>query len=316
MSKRLEKVLYIVVIFILTLYALKLINFSYILDIISPLIMGYIFAWLLSPIYNRLNKNNHPKLSITLLITVICLIYILIIILIIPIVKNEITNLIVIIKDFIPKIKSLPYISKLDFDPSVILSSCSNIASILINFALSHIFGFYILYNYKEVNSFLKTLIPKKYKNRVIKMIKGISSNERCFIKGTVLDSLVLFIITLICFKVLHLKYALILALFCSITNIIPFIGPYIGGVPALIVGLSSSINLGILVITVIFVSQTIESNIINPLIMSKCTRINPILIIISITIMGKFFGIFGLLFAVPVLIAVKTYIQKEKNMG
>ena len=325
MPKKLSKSLYyliILCIFILTIVLFRLIKIFDIcctlVDIVSPIFFGFILAWLLNPIYKKLNQKIDNRFSFALLIVALIFLYTLIIGIFVPMIIREGSNLLTILKDFIPKIQKIPYLSNIDkyltIDANFLLKYCNNILSIVLNFALAHMFGFYILYNYNTIKMHIKKNIPSKYRDIILKFTKKLSTNMYLYTKGTLLDMLILFIISAILFSIFKLKYAILLALFCAITNIIPFIGPYIGGIPAVIVGLSSSLKLGIITLVVIVLAQTAESNVINPLIMSKCIKINPLLIIIAITVMGKFMGIIGMVFAVPTLIILKIVLEFVKK--
>lgn len=317
MTNKLYNALYVLILLIITVISLYLINLIKIfnicctlIEIISPVFFGYILVWLLNPIYKKLNKSICNKLSISIIFIVLILSSILFIVILLPILIKECTNLYQIIMDFLPKIQSHPFASSLfsalRVTTSHIIKYCTDIVTLIISFIFAHVFAFYILFNYSSVNKFIRDLLLTKYKLQILKFTKSVSSNMYCFIKGTLIDTLILFIASSILFAIFHLKYSILLALFCSITNIIPFIGPYIGCIPAVLVGLSSNVKLGIIKLIIIWICQTIESNIVNPLIMSKCIKISPVLILLAVTVMGKFFGILGMLFAAPVLIIVK----------
>lgn len=329
MQNKLYKNLYYlsyVVLAILIIFFFRLVKiydiFCIFLSIILPVLFGYIFAWILFPIYEKLNKKIDKRLSILIFISCFILLYALIIWKLIPIFISNGKNLIDILSSYIDKFSEISFLSNLksytNFDLDVIIESCSNLVSAALMFCLIHIFGFYLLYSYESVNSFLRSIIPKKYKRITLEYIRKLSFNMRFFIKGTLLDTFILFVISSILYALIGLKYPIMLAFFSAITNIIPFIGPYIGGIPAVMVGLGTSMKLGIITTIVIIFAQTIESNIINPMIMSKCISVNPILIIISLTIMGKFFGLFGMIFAVPTIIILKLsyeFYQKYKKV-
>ena len=106
------------------------------------------------------------------------------------------------------------------------------------------------------------------------------------------------------------MPYAFLFAIIISLTNIIPFIGPYIGGVPAILVSFSVSTRLGITSLIIIFALQFIESNFIQPYIMSKSLKINPIIIIIGLIVFGHFFGILGMLLSAPLTCIIKILIN------
>ena len=121
---------------------------------------------------------------------------------------------------------------------------------------------------------------------------------------------------SLITFSITGMPYALLFAIFTSITNVIPFIGPYIGGVPAVLVSLSVSMKLGIVALIEVIILQFIESSFIHPYIMSKGLKINPIIILIGLIVFGYFFGIIGMLISTPLISVIKSvYEYYEPNI-
>lgn len=320
MTKKLKTNIYIIsllLIIILSFYLLHYLKIYHLccilFDVVLPVIFGYIIAWILYPLYDHLNLKFVKKISLTIIIAMFILLYGLILWQFLPLLINNLSNLNNMFRDIIDHLSQYSFLQSLEqyknIDARVLLDSCGNILSYLCIFALSHVFGFYILYTYKDINTFIKNKIPPKYKKTYTKYIKELSSNMRMYLKGTLLDMLLLFVASSIVYYIIGLKYPIFLALFSAITNIIPFIGPYIGGVPAVLIGLGTNMNLGIITGVAIIVIQAIESNLINPMIMSKCIKINPIFIIITLSIMGKFFGLLGMIFAVPLLILIKITI-------
>ena len=92
--------------------------------------------------------------------------------------------------------------------------------------------------------------------------------------------------------------------------NIIPYAGPYIGAVPALIVAYSQSMSIGIWATVAIVVVQFIEGNILSPIVMSKTTKLHPVSIIVGLLIFGHFFGIVGMLLSTPIISVLKVIIE------
>ena len=105
------------------------------------------------------------------------------------------------------------------------------------------------------------------------------------------------------------LKAPLLFGLFCGITNIIPYLGPYLGGIPAVIVGFTQSTTIGILTLVVIAVIQLLEGNLLQPLILSKTTKLHPITIILGLLIFGYFFNIVGMIISTPIIAALKAVV-------
>lgn len=281
-----------------------------ILSIITPILFGYVLAWILKPLEDKLSKSIGKTPGFLIIIAGLLLFYASLIALIIPIFVSEIGTFIDTIKNYIHTLNDVPFInleeSMMQIDMNTLIESCGGIISIIINFALINMFGFYILFNYDLVNIYTKKILPKKYKSFLIKFSKLISRNMHSFVRATLLDALIMFVMVFVLFLIFGFKYSILLAIFIAITNIIPFVGPYIGGAPAVLLGFATSIKTGIIALLIVLVCQLVESNLINPLIMSKVTKINPLLIVITITIMGSFLGIIGMAFAVPLLILIK----------
>ncbi len=320
MTNKLKKNLYILsslLIVILVFYLFKLLKMVHflclIIDIVLPVVFGYILAWILYPLFNKLNKKMNKRLSLSVLIILFVGVYGLILWKFLPLFIDNVSNILEMFNALINKVAEIPYFKDLSnlktIDVNVLINSCTNVVESLGIFAFAHVFGFYILFTYENINAFFKRCVPSKFRKFYKEYTEEVSNNMRQYIKGTLIDTLILFVVSSIIYFFIGLKYPVLLALFSAITNIIPFIGPYIGGIPAAMLGFSRGINTGIITVSAIFIVQLIESNIINPMIMSKCIKINPILIIIMLTIMGKFFGLMGMIFAVPVLILIKISI-------
>ncbi len=330
MKKKRDTLLYyllLIITLIAAIFLLRLIKiyaiFCYILDLILPVLLGFVFAWLLLPLYRWLNKKINPKISILIIVVLFISVYVTIGYLVVPIFLRKFTSLFNILKDYLVKFKNVSFLKfdekMLMVKPKDFIASCGGIISIVINVVLIHIFGIYILYNYDNISKYMKNKIIKCEKTKILNFIDNLSINMRLYIKGVVIDTAILFIITFIVFSILNLRYSLLLSLFISITNIIPFVGPYIGGIPAVLIALNKSKKLAAFIVIFLFLSQEIESDVINPMVMSKCIRINPLLIVISVTLAGKVLGIIGMIFAVPILILVKlfydTILQNKKSV-
>lgn len=315
-----------ITLFILSIVLFRLVKLydicCLIFEVTSPIVFGYIFAWILHPIFKKLESKMDGRLGLAILIGITIILYCLLIYFFLPIVVENASNIINSINSLLSDLSNYSFLEGLKnythLDVNMLIDSCSNLISFLGIFALVHIFGFYMLLNYDYINAFLRRMIPNKYRRITLEYIRKLSTNMRFFIKGTLIDTFILFIISSILYTAIGLKYSIFLAVLSAITNIIPFVGPYIGGIPAVLVGLMSSTKLGFLTLGCVVFAQTIESNFINPYIMSKCIKVNPLLIVIALTIMGKFFGLFGMIFAVPSIIVLKLtyeFLKKYKKI-
>lgn len=314
---KLIKLFLILINFLLILVIIKeckLIGFCCtIINLVSPVFFGFAIAWLIKPVMLYLNKYLNVYISTSLTYVIMGLLIILLGYFLIPIVINEVINLIPHIIDFYhslsPRIINNINLTEIGKKAFLILNDCTNnLKNIGLNIFYSLFIAFFFLTNHKTVTNFISHYLPGKLTN-------DISYNLKLFVKGTLQDTIILFVMALISFYVIKMPYALLFAIIISITNIIPFIGPYIGGIPAVLVGLAINIKMGIIIMVIVLLLQFIESSFIHPYIMSKSLKINPIMIIIGLIVFGYFFGIFGMLISTPLLSIIKclyTYYKKH----
>lgn len=299
-----------------------------IISIISPLLIGILLAYIFNPIVNILSKKIGRKLSVFLLYFIIILILFLLTNYIIPVFKEEINDL----------IKSMPsiidntdiFINKLfdnniniDFDKYIInfvnknvFSKTTDILNIFTEifkfigaFLISMIISLYFLLDFDKINNKLKCFLNKYGNKKINLLLIKIDNIVFSYIKGTFLIAIIVFIFSFISFELIHLKGSIFLAFYNALTNIIPYIGPYIGAIPIIIIAFSESKKLFILTIIILLIIQLIESYILHPLIMSKTMDLHPVTILISLLLFGYFFGIIGMVIAMPVVSALKTII-------
>lgn len=130
------------------------------------------------------------------------------------------------------------------------------------------------------------------------------------YIQGQLIVSFCVGLLAYIGYLIIGLEYALVLGVIAMVTNVIPFVGPWIGTFPALIVGLLTSPLQALLVIIVVVAVQQFESNLISPFVMGKALNMHPLTIIFVLLIGGQFGGLIGLIFAVPIYALLKVIVS------
>lgn len=272
-----------------------------IFNLISPVLVGYVIAWILKPIVNRLSRNYSYTAS-----TIICYFLIIVVILIfgyflVPFIRNESKHIIPMLENIYNHIPN-HILSKIDVKQISykLINITISVKDIILNLFYSLFISYYFLVDNKRITRFIAKYTPSK-------LITEISNNLRLFVKGTLLDTVILFGMTIISFKIIKMPYVLLLSIFIAITNIIPYIGPYIGGVPSILIGFTVSKRVGIYALIIVIILQFIESTFIHPIIMSKSLNIHPIIILIGLIIFGHFFGIIGMLISTPLVSIIKS---------
>lgn len=166
---------------------------------------------------------------------------------------------------------------------------------------------FYYIKDYKLLKTIVKRFIPHRFHGRVQRMIHAVDEGLGGYIRGTFIVSLFVATMTFLVFKWLDVPYALLLSIIIGLTNIIPYFGPIIGAIPAVVIAYATSPTLVLFVVITIFAVQIIEGNFLSPYIIGKNINIHPIAIIFALLLGGELFGILGMIFAVPILAIVKV---------
>lgn len=142
------------------------------------------------------------------------------------------------------------------------------------------------------------------------KTLADIDNVLRNYVQGQVLVSLLLAVMMLIGYLIIRLDYSLLLAILAFFFNMIPFIGPWMSLVPAIIVALIQKPILVIGVCVITLVAQQIESNFITPNVMGKSLDIHPLTVISLVLAAGNIAGFIGILVAIPTYGVIKVIVQ------
>jgi len=163
------------------------------------------------------------------------------------------------------------------------------------------VISFYMLVGERSNKEFLVSLLPLKNRQYAIEVLRKIGEKVGGWARGQMMLSLVVFIATLVGLLILHVPYALPLAIFAGITELIPVIGPILGGVPAVLVALTVNPWLAVATVVLYVLVQQLENHILVPNIMKKTVGLSPVIVIVAMLIGAKLMGILGIFVAVPV---------------
>ncbi len=177
------------------------------------------------------------------------------------------------------------------------------------------IIPFLLYYMLKEKGgSFIANLVdrlsPEEYKDNVKSALSEMNKLLGTYVQGLAIVCLFVGILAYIGFSIIGLEYAMLLAMFILVTNIIPFLGPFIGSIPAVIVGLLDSPLTMLLVIIVIVVVQQMESLIISPQVMGRRMALSPLTIILLVLVAGRLGGLLGIILAIPTFTVLKIIVN------
>ncbi len=354
LSKKMLKILYTCVILAIIVFVIILFKnleifkvLGSILGVISPFFIGLVIAWLLDPAVTYLQKKNVKRSIGTIVVFfVFILILYLLFRIMLPLlytqlnefITNSLPTLIKSTGTFIENLFTKLEATGFDFTsvetsvykalenigvdlttglPKAALNVVSTLVSSIGTFGLGLIVGFYLLIDFEGVKKIFN-YIPIKNKEGFNYIIGKLNIAFRSFVQGTLFISLIIMILSSIFYGIIGLPSALLFGLICGITNIIPYIGPWIGGAICVIVGLTVSPLTGILAGVVAFAIQQVDGMILQPLIMSKTMKLHPVTIMIGLLVFGYLFGILGMIFATPIMASIKiiaSYYNEKYNL-
>lgn len=177
-----------------------------------------------------------------------------------------------------------------------------NTFSKIISIVLTPILTFYFLIDKDEFIGKIKSLIPKKYKRDVLIVAREVNLSVSQFIRGRLIMALYVGIATTILLMVMGIDFAIVIGFITFIADIIPYIGPFLGFLPAFLLAFMSS-PIKALWLTIFFILiQWAENNILAPKILGETTGMHPLTILISIIAGGAVFGVVGMILSVPIV--------------
>lgn len=177
------------------------------------------------------------------------------------------------------------------------------------------VLAFYIVVEESAVKNVFKNIIPDEHQEMASQIILQVMDKLGGWLRGQVALGAVIGVLYFVGFAIVGVPYALLLALLGGLLEFIPYIGPFIAAVPAIILALSISPTKAVLAMVVMIIIQQLENNVIVPMIMSKAVGMNPIVSIVAFMIGAQLFGVVGAIFAIPVALAGSVVLSEILRM-
>ncbi len=300
-------------------------------DLLFLLLVSIVIATFVDAVAQKLKRYRFPRtLSVILVFLILILGLAAIVYAVVPTLFNELTHAVTNLSKYVPADKLQAII-----DPNAIKNINSFVSSIgtevpvsevasntrallnsvsgafygtvqtlfgsLANLVLIFVLSFYLSIQEKGIEGFLRLIIPIKYEGYVIDVWQRSSRKIALWIRGQMMLALLIAIVTFTVLSLLHVPYALILALLTLVCELIPF-GMIFATVPAVLVGFSTGgLQLGLIVLLFYFLLQQLEGYVLVPLVNKSTTGISPLMVILALLIGAKLAGFWGLILAMPV---------------
>jgi len=222
--------------------------------------------------------------------------------------------------------KNVPYIKKGDVGKEIEQSVkasfskaeefISGVVSTVLYIIIIPFVTFFILRDRQKLKNGLIGLVPNRYFEMTINILDKIEKQLSSYVRAWLLDALVLGIMAFAGLSILGVNYAIIIGMVAGAGHLIPYAGPIIGGVPAILISVIQYGDLSmVLPIVILFtIIYILDSSFIQPYIFSKGAEMNPIVIIALILIGNQILGAFGALIAIPVATILKVSARETIN--
>lgn len=307
---------------------------------LTPVYLGIIICWISMPLSNKLRKLGLSKnLAAIISLVIIFGIIIAVFSIMIPMFIEQLTALIKelpnIYSSMVTKINAFLYdrfgiesglqvsdsLKDLDIVKKYMgqvltysITTLQSAISVIVTIGTAIVVSFFMV---KDMDKFKETLIDILSKsskdNRRRKMILEIDSTINSYVKGVIIDSVIVGIMTTIVCMVLKLDYAIIFGIIIMFLNLIPYIGAILSYTLASLYALTvGGPVLAIITFVALFLVQVIDANILQPNIVAKSVKLHPVVVLGGLIVFQLFWGIFGMIIAVPIL-AIINIILKYK---
>ncbi len=297
--------------------------------ILRLVLLGALFAYVLTPVSEWLERHMKRTIAIILLFLSLISILVLFFVFFLPnffketmVLAERIPELIKDARDYLRGFQSslsrlgLPeslHDSIADYSETLeekivgfftgLLDGGIRALGILPDLFIVPVLGFYILKDREYFSKVVLDFIPSHRRTSFSKIAGEVHRILHQFIRGQVFVSLIIATLSTIGYLIIGLPYAMVLGIIAGALEIIPYFGPWLGAIPAVLTAIIISPGKTVWTIVVIVIIQQLENTLITPKILGNQVNLHPVYVILALWTGGLFFGIVGMFFAVPVLL-------------
>ncbi len=301
---------FLVIFFIFLIYYLK--------DIILIIFISILLALIMNPAVNKMQEKKIPRtLGASILFLIAFSIMALIVYLVIPPLTKDIATL---TTDLPSQMEDLGLNGSIDYNFSepvqnIIFEASNSLKAVATNIVsgiltilggflsaiLIIVISFYLLIEKNGTEKFVQTLIPISFRPQALRIIRKIETTLGRWFMGQLFLGFVVGFASFIGLTIIGVPYALVLGIIAGILELIPYIGPILSGIPAIIIALTISPVLALLTFILYFFIQQLENYVLVPKVMQKSVGLHPVIIIIAMLVGGQIAGVMGMVLAIPV---------------
>lgn len=308
--------------------------YGFLKAVFAPFLIAMIISYVLNPIVVLLNRRKVPRTVAVLLIYMVFLGSLTVVFMnLIPTFMTQLTELNEHIPEFTLRTQGMiDRFNESEMLPDSVRSGINNslyklelgISDWVSNYLngigskLSVVFialiipfvAFYILKDFQLIEKTVLTVVPKKHRRQITRLLFEIDEALGNYIRGQFLVCMIIGLMAYIGYWIIDMPYPLLLASVVAVFNIIPYLGPYLGAAPAALMAASISWRMVLYVLIVNWLCQLLEGNVISPQVVGRSLHMHPLMIIFALLVGGQVAGVPGLILAVPFFAVVKVIVS------
>jgi len=294
----------------------------FIKDIIFALFASLFLMTILNPMVTKLSKIKIPR-AVSIIVTYILVfgLFGVVIVSIVPPLVEQTTNF----ANSLPaNLKNLGIFTYLEGDvakelvtrlggiPAQIIKAGVSFFSNAVSVLVVLVFTFYLLQARDKLDVQLGLFFGDEKRKELGKLIDRLEVRLGGWARAQIALMTIVGFITYLGLVLLGIPFALPLAILAGLLEIVPILGPFLAAIPLVIIGLSISPVMGLAVVALAFLVQQLENYVLIPKIMQKSAGVSPIITLLALAIGAKLAGVFGILFAVPVVITLQVLLTEH----
>lgn len=171
--------------------------------------------------------------------------------------------------------------------------------------------GFYWIVEGQRATRTILLWMPMSWRDEAREIFDEIEIKVSSYIRGQTLLCVIIGVLSLIAYLLIGLPYALVLALIAGLMELVPWVGPILGALPALLLALSIDPMQAVWVVVATFIIQQLENNLLVPRIMDESVGVNPIVTLLSIAAFGSLLGVLGAILAIPMAAIIQILLDR-----
>jgi len=307
--------------------------FGFVKAVLAPFAAAMIVSYLLHPVVNLLSRRNVPRPAAVLLIYAAFVTTAAVALTrLVPVFVYQLRELNEHLPDLTFRAQSvldgvrderMPEAVRRAFDraagrlESALSERLADLASRLMGtvnwlFAASIVpfLAFYMLKDVRAIERAVFAFVPRSKRKQFLRLVGEIDAALGRYVRGQLVVCMIVATLAYIGYRAIGLPYALLLAGFVGIFNIIPYLGPFFGAIPALVVASTVSFKTMLFVVLINSACHLLESNWISPQIVGKSLHLHPLVILLAVLAGGELAGPIGMVLAVPVVAAGKVVLS------